>query len=53
MKRKWQGTSHVGTEAPRQYRPGGNTGRETKTTFKSAGQVALAMLEEIKRKRKR
>jgi hypothetical protein len=51
MKRKWQGANHVGTEAPRQYRPGGS-GRETKGTFRQAGQVALAMLEEIRNRKK-
>lgn len=52
MDKKGRIAGQLGSEAIRQVRPGGKSGRETKTTFRNAGQIALAMLEEIKARKR-
>lgn len=54
MKRKWPGASQRVSETPgRVPVQGGKSGRMGNGEFRRAGEVALAMLEEIKRKRMR
>lgn len=53
MKGKWRGADQLGSEAPRRSDPvrGGKFDRDTKGQFVAAGQVALAMLHEIRRRK--
>lgn len=52
MKKEGRPTINGIGEIGRQSGPGRNTGRETKTTFRNAGEICLAMLAEIRARKK-